>query len=261
MKLINLNIWGGKIHDPLIDFMNKHKDDTNIFCFQEVYKSDRNQLTHGYRSNILGEISDILTDFEYYYYPMASGRDAEAKVDFPLSIGQAIFVKKPLKIKDSGYIFVYLKENEFGGILPNGKAIFPRNFIYTEIEENGKRFLVINLHGFWEPKAKYDTPQRFAQSQIILNFIQKQNLPTILAGDFNLSLNTRSVLMLEEKLKNLVKDYSLPTTRSGLYDPYYGATDKFADYIFTSREIEVLNFEALNDPISDHLPLSLDFEV
>ncbi|MEK9176433.1 MAG: endonuclease/exonuclease/phosphatase family protein [Patescibacteria group bacterium] len=260
MKLINLNIWTGKIHSPLIEFIKKHRNDTDIFCFQEVSKSNRNIITHDTHSNMIGELVELLPDFNYNFAPIGEGYDTKGPVDFQLLIGQATFVKKDLKIIDEGDIFVYRKLGDMGIPHPDGRPDFPRNFLYSEIEKEGKKFLVLNIHGFWEPKPKYDTPQRFTQSRMILDFISKYNCPKIIAGDLNLSMDTHSIKMLEEKLKNLVKEYGFTTTRSGLYDPYYRSHDKFADYIFVSRDFEIKDFKVLEDQVSDHLPLYLNFE-
>lgn len=269
MKLINLNLWTGKIHDPLIEFIKTKKDETDIFCFQEVSKSDRNIFSHGSYSNLLEELSDLLPNYQCYFAPIGSGYDTSGRVDFPFYIGQAMFIKKDFKIINEGEIFVYRKSGDMGTPYPDGRGDFPRNFLYSEIEKThsenpgqaGKRFLVLNLHGFWEPKPKYDTPQRFKQSEIILDFIEKQKLPTVLVGDFNVGMDTKCLLMLEERLTNLVRSHNTPTTRSNLYDPYYKNHDKFADYILVTSDIEVKSFEVLQNQISDHLPLYLDFEV
>ena len=39
MKLITLNIWGGKVFEPLMEFFRKHAEDTDIFCLQEVFNN------------------------------------------------------------------------------------------------------------------------------------------------------------------------------------------------------------------------------
>ena len=37
MKIITLNTWGGRAgEERLLDFFNTHKDDTDIFCLQEI---------------------------------------------------------------------------------------------------------------------------------------------------------------------------------------------------------------------------------
>lgn len=210
---------------------------------------------------MLSVLSDLLSDFSYHYDYIGSGYDLRGKVNFALRIGQATFVKKSIKKIEEGSVFVYRKQGQMGPTYPDGRGDFPRNFLFDELETNGKHFLILNLHGFWEPKPKYDTPQRFKQSEMILDFIAKRNLPTVLAGDFNLSMSTQSISILEAKLSNLVKNFKLKTTRSSLYNPYYRIHDEFADYVFTSKDITVNDFKSLSTEVSDHLPLYLEFDV
>lgn len=261
MKLINLNIWTGKIYDELIKFISEQKSSTDIFCFQEVSSFKENKLIHETRTDMLTVLSNLLPEFYCHFEYIGSGYDLKGKVDFPLRIGQATFVRKTIKKIDEGSVFVYRSQGQMGPPYPDGRGDFPRNFLFDELETDGKRFLILNLHGFWEPAVKYDTPQRFQQSEMILDFIAKRNFPTVLAGDFNLSINTQSILMLENKLSNLVKDFKLITTRSSLYNPYYRIHDEFADYVFVSSDITVNDFKALPAQVSDHLPLYLKFEV
>jgi endonuclease/exonuclease/phosphatase family metal-dependent hydrolase len=261
MQLISINIWGAKIHDPLISFINKNKEKTDIFLFQEVFKSDRNIITHDSYSNFLQELVELLPDFNYYYSPTAQGSDINGKVDFPLEFGQATFIKKSVNVINEGEIFFYKNFNEIE-FYPDGRGDFPRNFIHSEIEENGKKFLVLNVHGFWEPAPKYDTPQRFIQSQKIIDFIKEKKLPSIVAGDFNLGIDTLSLRMLEDSgLRNLIIESKAPTTRSSFYNIKYRIFDKYADYAFVTKGIYVNDFKVMEDEVSDHLPLFLEFEV
>ena len=39
MKLITLNTWGGKLLNPLLEFVRKYSQDVDIFCFQEMYRA------------------------------------------------------------------------------------------------------------------------------------------------------------------------------------------------------------------------------
>ena len=258
MRLITLNIWGGKVYDPLLKFVDSNKDSVDFFCFQEVYKSDRSVITPGkFRSNILGELGKILVDFDSFFSPLYHGRDFFAPVDYPLSHGSAIFWKKNFKPIDKGAIFVYRKENDVGYFEEKQKADPPKHFQYLVFDN----FLIINFHGFWEPAPKYDTPQRFRQTEIFLGFIAKYKKPKIAAGDFNLSMDTQSITLIEKKLINLVREFRILTTRSLLYDEKYRLYDKFADYIFVSKDVKVKHFEVMKDEVSDHLPLSLEFEI
>ena len=122
MKLITLNIWGGRAHDPLLKFIEANKDKTDIFCFQEAFESDRSTLTpNGSHSNILEELKNELTDFDYFMSPVYFNRDFENTVDYPLSQGPAIFWKKNLVPNDKGEIFVHYKKGEVR-FFENGKA-------------------------------------------------------------------------------------------------------------------------------------------
>jgi endonuclease/exonuclease/phosphatase family metal-dependent hydrolase len=262
MQLITINIWGGKVYKPLFKFISKHESKTDIFCFQEVFRSDRSTITHESHSNILADLIRALPDFTYYFSPTAKGHDTKGKVDFPLEFGQATFVRSGINILEQKEVFIHKKFNQIDDYYPDGRVNFPRNFIYTEIENNGKKLLILNVHGFWEPAPKYDTPQRFEQSQKIIDFIKEMGLPAVIAGDFNLRIDTQALRMFEDnKIRNLVKESKAPTTRSSLYDKEFRKFDKFADYILVTKGVWVYDFKVLQDEISDHLPLFLRFGV
>ena len=258
MKLICLNLWGGTLLDEILDFIKTNSNDTDIFCFQEVYTSPKETRTpSNYQSNLLQKIIETLPDYSYHFSPQFHDRDFHYTLDYPISQGLTTFWKESLKPIDKGEVFIYGKENEYIQIPGKNQIIPPRNMQYVEFD----KFIVTNLHGYWAPLPKYDTPQRIKQSEIILEFFKKYDKPKILTGDFNLGINTRSVLMLEEAgFTNLIKKSKAPTTRSSFYNIKWRQNDKFADYIFT-KDINVKNFEVMTEEISDHLPLKLEFEV
>lgn len=72
MKLETLNIWGGRIYEPLTKHVTEHGQDIDIFCFQEVYNTTTDRLYtncepitdeaqigngHNARINIFSELS------------------------------------------------------------------------------------------------------------------------------------------------------------------------------------------------------------
>ena len=59
-------------------------------------------------------------------------------------------------------------------------------------------------------------------------------------------------------MKNLIKENGIKFTRNSRYKDYKMLP--FADYIFISKDIEVTNFEVLQDEVSDHLALLLEFK-
>ncbi len=69
MKLIFLNIWGARIFNPLMDFTQRHSQDTDIFCLQEVFDNESgvpNKIRKETRLDIFSDLNDILLDFNSY---------------------------------------------------------------------------------------------------------------------------------------------------------------------------------------------------
>ncbi len=269
LKLETLNIWGGRVYQPLMEHMQRQAQAVDIFCFQEVYSTQSGRISTREitgpdgshqpsndslsRANIYEELRQALPEFHGYYSSSQDRYDIHGPVNFPLSFGLAVFVKKTLQIEAEGDLFVYRTRNSVQG---TDNATIGRNLQYIQFRLNGKQFTVVNLHGLWNGKGKTDSPERMEQSRKIQAFLQSMSGATILCGDFNLLPNTQSLALLEQGMRNLVKEYEVTSTRSHLYTK----SDKFADYILVSPEVIVEEFKVLDEGISDHLPLLLTFQ-
>jgi endonuclease/exonuclease/phosphatase family metal-dependent hydrolase len=138
----------------------------------------------------------------------------------------------------------------------NGTTI-GRNIQFIQFNDAGHDYTVINFHGLWNGGGKKDSPERLEQSRRVKEFIDTRGRgKVVLIGDFNLEPNTESVAILEKGMRNLIKEYDVTSTRSH----YYPKPVKFADYAIVSKDLVVTRFEVLQDPISDHLPLLLEFD-
>lgn len=252
MQLISLNVWGGKLFNELLSFIEKNKK-VDIFCFQEMYSSSKaGSINRGMRANLYEEIEKILVNHEGYFALHLQSRDLDNKVSYDLYAGLAIFIKKSLAIKDYGNIFIYRRGVS---LLHNDYKTIPRNLQYVLFSNKDKDYFVGHFHGIWYPKTKIDTLNRIRQSNKIKQFLSTQNAAKILCGDFNLLPNTKSMKILEEGMKNLIKEFNIPTTRNSLYQ----REEKHADYALVDPDIHVKKFRALNVTVSDHLPLLLEF--
>ena len=120
---------------------------------------------------------------------------------------------------------------------------------------NSKTYTIVNVHGLWNGKGKGDSTQRITQSHNIRNFLNKSSNAKIICGDFNLRPDTESISIISENMDDLVGRYEVQGTRTSIYDK----EEKYADYIFTSPEVRIRNFEVLPDEVSDHSPLLLEF--
>ena len=238
MKLISLNTWGGRIHEPLVQFLQTHQADTDFFCFQEVDDNPPEPLRDNAdaRQNLFSELKTILSEHVGYFAPQIPGS------------GIATFVRKTINVASSNFSIVLSTEEMTEKFIPR---------ILQHISIQQPVLSIYNFHGV--PKSeKLDTPERNLQTDRILEILSHDTNPKILVGDFNLRPNTDNVHAFERNMRNLVIERGFRTTRSRLYNQL--ATQPFADYSFVSPDISVKDFQVLTDEISDHLPLFTEFQ-
>lgn len=253
MKLIALNTWGGKLLTSLLTFLKNYSDEVDIFCFQEIYNSpEKRKIARDMKSNLYQEIARVLNNHQGYFKPNLRGHDLAGKVNFELWSGLATFIKKTIKVKDTGNVWLY---REGYDLLENDNKTIPRNLQFIQFFYNNQKYLVAHFHGLWYPKSKLDNEERIEQSERIKRFLNGKNVKKILCGDFNLLPTTQAMRILEEGRRNLIKEFNIGTTRN----QNYKREEKHADYILVSPDVEVIDFKVIKNILSDHYPLLLEF--
>lgn len=243
MKLITLNIWGGHVRGPLLEFISSHQE-IDIFCLQEVYNNAQNQMSDDARQvclNIFSEMQARLPDHKPFFRPVTED-----------AYGIGMFVKKNIDVLEEGDINIY-ENPHYSGQGPTHS----RKLQWMKCRHNNQNYFILNVHGLWNGKGKTDSPERITQSQKIREFLDAIDTPKILCGDFNLRPDTESLRIIEKGMKNLIQMYNVNSTRTSLYTK----EEKFADYVFTSSEIIIKDFEKWLDEVSDHSPLLLEFDI
>lgn len=241
MKLVTLNLWGGHLRIPLLKFINHHKD-VDIFCLQEVYHKAHRVISRQERElslNIFSDLQKLLPEHYAIFKPAVDN-----------VYGIAMLLRKNIDILSEGEINIHQKKYH-PGIGENHS----RNMQWVECESNNQTYSILNVHGLWNGRGKSDTPDRIEQSLRIRHFMDTINTPKILCGDFNLRPNTQSMHIIEEGMTNLITVNNVRSTRTS----YYKKSEKFADYILTSPEITINQFEVMSEEVSDHAALYLDF--
>lgn len=242
MRLITLNTWGGKLYEPLCQFLKKYKDTTDIFCFQEVFdkSSHARPIMKGARLNLYEDISLLLPDFKGHI-AIPQNNDQ----------GTALFVRRNYSLAAYGAPFIYRSKD---ALVEDDSFTLPKQLQYGSLRQTP--VTIFNLHGLWSPIGKGDIPERLKQSENIRNIVNAISGYKIICGDFNLLPNTQSLALVEQNMRNLIKEYKISSTRT----THYKKKDKFADYILISPEICVHDFSVLPEECSDHAALLLDFD-
>ena len=195
-------------------------------------------MVHGLR-----EISDLLSDYTPYFRP-----------HYQENYGLLMLVKNNIRVDREGEIFVH----KYKGYVPEGDiGNHARNIQFITTEFNGNPLTVINFHGLWNGKGKTDSDDRLIQSNNIKAFIERLSGSLVLCGDFNLLPDTESIKIIEDiGLRNLIKESGVTSTRTS----HYTKPEKFADYTFISKDLELSDFKVLPDEISDHSPLFIEIK-
>jgi hypothetical protein len=191
--------------------------------------------------NLFNEVQEVLPKFKGYYHPTQTNEE-----------GLSLFVKNTIKTNEVGDAFVFRWRDamEHGDTKTLG-----RNLQYISLEQKGKKYFVANFYGLWNGVGKFDTEDRLGQSHKIKDFLDARNEDyKIIVGDFNLLSNTKSLGILEDGMRNLIKEYSVTSTRTS----FYKKSERLADYALLSPNLIVKNFEVLADEVSDHSALLLE---
>lgn len=255
MRIISLNIWGGKAgRGRLLEFFREYAEATDIFCLQEVLSAAHPHIEGHLAGGVairndqlmtrgLQDISMILLDHTPFF-----------RSQFMDNYGLLMLVRKNVRVREEGEVFVHKHK----GHVPDGDAgNHARNLQYVTVETTDGPITVMNFHGLWNGQGKGDSADRLEQSEKILKFTKKIQNPFILCGDFNLLPDTESLRKLESSgLRNLVKEFGITSTRTS----FYTKPEKFADYVFISRGIDLKHFEVLPHEVSDHAPLLVEVQ-
>lgn len=248
-KFVNLNIWiGGRLLDSALDFLSKENAD--ILTLQEVFNGSGNELPKNERTI---EILKNRLNYKYSFFSKCFMDEAtQGKVDR----GNAILSRFPIvKTNDIFYDRPYgvYSENR-----PQDFPIFPRTVQKAEIQIDNKIVNVFNTQGIWGLDGD-DNERRLKMSRTILDQVKgKKNV--ILAGDFNVKPNTKTINNIEKVLINVFKD-ELKTTFNMKRKTNPGYAAAAVDMIFISKNIEVINHDCPQVDISDHLPLVCKFNI
>lgn len=246
MKLIQLNIWQGRLLREVIDFLQNEQPD--FVCMQEVYSS-----------NIDTPLYDFLNCYERIHevFPEYYGFFSEAyKMEFmgePFGFGNAILSKYALSGTETfpinGEYQVYKNLTNYIGNTRNlQRALVTIN--------DTTSFTLFNHHGYWD-QSPLGNNLTVDALQKVSSIIANTTGPVVFAGDLNVIPGSPALQTFNGLLQDLTETYQVKTTLSELGK----VPDVPCDHIMVSDDVKVLNYETKSRLVSDHMPIVLEFEV
>lgn len=262
MKLISFNI-GIKINNSkkVAEFIISQNPD--IVAFQEIVHNIDDSVLEMYTSRkiITEKISSKLPNsfFGPLFITDAVRKNSLIHRNFGGFIEQGNEIFSKFEIVKASNEF-YHKNYSYGLDLEEFfLSDHPRAMQLVKLKINNSIVQIINIHGTYS-KSKADNKRTLNQCKYLLSAAKRENLPTIIVGDFNLYPNSKSIAILNAKFTNLITEFKIKSTRPDFNDGDDKKTG-VVDYIFVNEKIKVNDFKVLQTKISDHLPLILNFDI
>jgi len=241
MKILQLNIWGGRLGSQIIELINKEKPD--MVCLQEVID------IKGEGGFFFTELNKIKLDtgFDYCDFAPSFGFNLmKRKAQFGLATLSTLPFTKTTTVA-TGLEY----EDDFD-VLDSDYNI--RTLQHTVVEYSGQLLHLLNHHGHHVPGHKDGDAETMRQCKLIADYVTGLEGQVVLCGDFNLNADSDSLEQVNIKLTNHVKEKNILTTRTNLTHK-----TEACDYIFTNSKIEVKEFKVSDDIVSDHKALIIEF--
>ena len=259
MKLLNLNI-GIKLNnnEQVLEFVKNMNVD--ICTFQEAMNAIDDSCYDTFKSkNYIEQIEA----YKYNCFAPLFITDGITKNnvivrDFGGKAEQGSLIISKHKINNAVNQFYYNEYRYNYDATDFKEKDWCRSIQNAILEINGREIQIINVHGIWN-KGKIGDERTIKQSEFILTKI-RDDIPVIVVGDFNLLPDTESIQILNKNLINLIDRYNIKSTRPN-FDDGLDTGNTVCDYIFVNDKVIVNDFKVINNNISDHLPLLLDFNI
>ncbi len=227
------NIWKGKHLDQVIELLRKEGAD--VVGLQEVIQSP----------SILNQAKVIAQslNYQFFYCPTFTTDRHDPIFD----IGNAFLAKMPIEeptCRLLSNLDTYQKD----------AATEPRGIVKASLQIGEYRINFITTHLAYSKELE-DSTIRMSQLNKLLPLLGEEKL--VLMGDFNSLPDSEIIKTLEQKLINVDPD-PIQDSWTDYQDPS-NPTYRI-DYIFTSKDLKVLNFRMLESNASDHKPLIIELE-
>jgi endonuclease/exonuclease/phosphatase family metal-dependent hydrolase len=244
LKLLQLNCWGGKLGTQLCRLIEAEQPD--IVCLQEATDLSARP------GSVLDPYSKFLPENLYpnvLFAPIFSYRYMHELA----GLGNAIVSKIPFDKTNVQFLLNSFKKDIESA---NSEDYNNRNFAHAVNSIRGQGVNIITHHGHHHPDSKNGSEENTRQMTELASYIAKLSGPTILAGDFNLHPDSKSLKPIHDLLENLCTTYGVISTRSEL-----AKRQEVIDYIFVSKGVNVKNFYVAEMVVSDHSALILEFDL
>lgn len=254
IKVLSLNLWnGGRLLNQAKEFLYEQQAD--LMFLQEAYNG-KNPLI-GDRFRTVQILSSVFPNHDFYFAPVFLDKRQE---EGNLEHGQLIISKFPLTQQKSIHFDMPYDEYDHDSITDFSN--FPTLLQTAFVQINNIKIKLLNIHGPVNNDGTADSPPRIKMRNVILKEIENQP-HVILAGDFNVQPQTKTIASIEEKLTSIFKDELITSfnLQQKNLEKYPGFATAVVDMMFIRPNFKIINKLCPQANISDHLPLIATLDV
>lgn len=238
VSIIQWNIWYKEKVENIAKFLVANKAD--IICLQELTVNSPYQ-------NIKDTPKYIASQLNYKYHnqiiPLESTEGTSPK------LANGIFSKFPIKSKNS----LWINEPTSGG----GYDDQYRAYVEVGLKVENKILEIGTTHMSYTDKF-IDTDGKKQESFRLAEILKTKKTNFIFTGDLNSQPNSFTINTISNYLKFAGPDLNQKTwtTKPFSYKGFEETNLNWRlDYVFTSKDVQVMSSEILKTSYSDHLPI------
>ena len=248
IKILQLNVWGGRIKDGLSSFIVEGNYD--LICLQEAVW-DKNQ------TKALDQFMDTVDKIKE-----KSGFTHEIRSPhFGISIlngtiqyesGNTILSKIPFTHSEEKVI---LGDYQVATDLSSYQQVITHNRYIAQKVTLKNKLTIINYHGYWQ-KDPLGNEISVQCMRSVADMVREEDLPVVVCGDLNVIAESKAMREFDF-LTDLTAIHHIPTTLRNIRFK----KNVSCDHILISNDLSYQNFEVIDAPVSDHraLVIKLNF--
>jgi endonuclease/exonuclease/phosphatase family metal-dependent hydrolase len=241
MKILTWNAWYKEDPKNILELLQNTEWD--VCCLQEI--------TLGFHSDTHSDVASYLTEslgIEGHFVVAQSWNENER------SQGNLILSKLPVKDTFSYFIQDYNDDPE-PSFSDEGRVV-----VGIELENSIK---ILTTHMSYTPEFT-ETEKKNIESKKLLEYLTSISSPFVIAGDLNAVPASDLVTELSGRYRNLSPDLTEPTWTTKPFSHEGFEVDTLShrlDYVFSSREVNLIDSEIIQTEYSDHLPILCEVEL
>lgn len=239
----NIWVYGDRESEKMAELIREN--DIEVIGLQEaaIYFDEEEDR------NIAEEIAEEL-GYYYEFYPALDFRP-----DKPYKMGNAVISKYP--IKNSKVHDLNPENVKYDG----GYQTEPRIALETEIEIEDNRIKFFTTH--LQYSYRFETSEiRRSQVQNLLSAVEEAELPVVLTGDFNSTLDNPEIQSIADELNKVGADEPTWTVQPFEHEGWNVTELEYRlDNIFVSSGIKCQATEVIYSELSDHLPVKAEVKM